>query len=97
MKGVTDRSLIVVFFPKDPGKYLFALEDEKEEKMETKAAEKRAPQSQTVQTQPIAQTIQAPPQTENSYDAMSLTLTGISSELGNYLSNPYELQYGLYD
>ena len=28
---------------------------------------------------------------------MSLTLTGISPELGNYLSNPYELQYGLYD
>ena len=97
MKGVAGRTLIVVFFPKYPGKYLFALEDEKEEKTETKTERESAPQSQMLSLPQTQQQAVVMPQTENAYDAMSLTLSGISSELGNYLSNPYELQYGLYD
>ena len=100
MKGVDDRSLIVLFFPKYPGKYLFALEDIAEEKKEesVKKPETVTPsQSVNLQTQPSVPSVQTQPQSENSYDAMSLTLSGISSELGNYLSNPYELQYSLYD
>ena len=100
MKGVSDRSLTVLFFPGYPGKYLFTLED-------VKAGEEANSQKQTDASKPVqsAESLvapqqtpaAAPKQTENSYDAMRLNLSGISQELGNYLANPYELQYGLYD
>ena len=100
MKGIENRKLVILFFPGYPGKYLFALENTVEEKKEeTKKQTERPVSSQNVNvpSQQIPQTAPSQPQMENEYDAMNLKLTGISSELGNYLSNPYELQYGLYD
>lgn len=98
--GVKNKRIVVLFFPKYPGKYLFALEDvPKEEKQEKKAApsqtEKPAQTTVTIPQQTAVPTSQT--QSEDTYDAMKLKLTGVSSELGNYLANPYELQYGLYD
>ena len=98
LKGVSDRRLSVLFFPKFPGKYLFTLETVTKEK-EASGTENRsqAPVSSPVQTQAPAavQTPQA--ETQSSYDAMRLKVKSIPGELSNYLSNPYELQYSLYD
>ena len=99
LKGVSDRRLSVLFFPKFPGKYLFMLEMVTKEKTAS-GTENR---SQTPVSDPVQTHTQAPaaaqPQaeTQSAYDAMRLKVKGIPGELSNYLSNPYELQYSLYD
>ena len=101
LKGEENYHLVVLFYPDFPGKYLFALEKvEKEKEPETvKQTEKqRQPERPVIiQTQPSQVQAPAEAETQSSYDAMSLTLTGLSGELANYVSNTYELQYGLYD
>lgn len=100
LKGVSDRRLSVLFFPKFPGKYLFTLEMVTKEKTAS-GTENR---SQTTVSVPVQAQTQAPtaaqtPQaeTQSAYDAMRLKVKSIPGELSNYLSNPYELQYSLYD
>ena len=102
LKNVSDRKLVVLFFPAFPGKYLFALETvQKEKKAETAPKEtERKTEIVTTAAQPAVVQNQQPQtkqETEAEYDAMRLSLKNMSSELSNYLSNPYEMQYGLYD
>ena len=104
LKGVDNRRLVVLFYPRYPGKYLFTLEetsgDETKDTEKKDAAPAATTQSAPIVTAPNYQTQQSQSsqeQTEPAYDAMRLKLSGISSELGNYLVNSYELQYGLYD
>ena len=80
LKGVSDRNLVVLFFPKYPGKYLFALETvKKEESTGSKESESKTQvqtqtqaQTQTPVSQPAASqtpAAQSTPQTEPAYDA----------------------------
>ena len=105
LEGISDRKLIVIFFPAYPGKYLFALENMPKEN-ETKGRTEtqvtaRASAAQTreaaqPQTQSVAVQVSST-DTESAYDAMSLTVKDLPSEVSNYLANAYELQYELYD
>ena len=52
---------------------------------------------ETVQTAPALQNQPPSVEAENTYDAANLEVRAISRQLYNYLKNPYELQYGLYD
>lgn len=96
LNGITDRKLIVLFFPKYPGKYLFALETVEKKENPTRQTQAET-QAATTQQVPAADTSAAASQPKNDYDAMNLTVKKIPGELANYLSNPYELQYALYD
>lgn len=101
LKGVSDRKLIAVFFPKYPGKYLFMLESvsEKEKEAVPSAETERRTQPQVTQTVPAVSAAPAASQeeSESDYDAMRLSVSGLNDELSNYMANTYELQYGLYD
>ena len=105
LKGIKDRKLIVLFFPRYPGKYLFVLETVKEKQAQETEKTKNVVQTQpadpiqTAPVQSIAQTASAVnnSQTEPAYDAMRLNVKKMPDELSNYLANSYELQYSLYD
>ena len=93
--GIKDQKLIALFFPKFPGRYLFALENVKMEETKTAAAqtESRAQEAQEIRIE-VPDTAE---ETQKPYDAMRLKVKGLNGEVSNYLSNPYELQYSLYD
>ena len=111
LSGVSGQKLLVVFYPKYPGKYLFMLMKQEVKTVEkTKETDKPSQTetrgnsqgtqilSQQIITAPQIQTqTQAQSQTEPEYDASRLSLNGMSGELGNYLVNSVELQYELYD
>ena len=103
LSGTDAYRLIALFFPEYPGKYLFALEDVKT--VETRGS---APAQTERKTTPVpASAVQVPvpaaraqSETEESadaYNAMDLSIDALPQELSNYLANPYELQYSLYD
>ena len=97
LKGISDRKLVSVFFPKYPGRYLFMLQSVSNKEKETERQTTASPRPQ-VQAQPLPSApISSQEETQSAYDAMRLSVKGLSGELSNYLSNPYELQYSLYD
>ena len=105
--GIKDRKLVVVFYPKYPGQYLFCLVKDVQEKEKTNTGNAQnntqtqtqsQPQAPALQVQPqttVSQNIQ--PETQSEYDAMRLSVQDVSGELSNYLANTYDLQYSLYD
>ena len=98
LDGISDRKLIVIYFPVYPGKYLFALENvQKEKETERPRETERTP---APETQAPVQPVPSPSSQESTaggYDAMSLSVKGLPSEVANYMANTYELQYELYD
>lgn len=92
LTGERDMQLIAFFFPKLQGQYLFAIIEK--EKMDEQTGE--------MQVQNIYVEAPLPVQTEKekkeqTYDASTLTISGIPEKLLNYLDNRYEFQYSLYD
>lgn len=90
--GEADVQLLVFFFPKMQGQYLFAITekgkiDERVEEMQVQNIYVEAPLP--VQTEKEKK--------EQIYDASTLTISGISEKLLNYLDNRYEFRYSLYD
>ena len=97
LNGIDDKTLVVLLYPEYPGRFQYLLIDQ--EKENTNARENGSREENTgisgavtnVQNQPASS---APVDT---YDASSLEVRAIPAKLYNYLKNPYELQYGLYD
>ncbi|MCD8012530.1 MAG: hypothetical protein LUG99_05055 [Lachnospiraceae bacterium] len=98
----SENRLTVIMYPDYPGQYILLIEDVKESAEESYIEEE--PERQTAseadeQTQDVieVQSGQSSSETERSYDATTLSVTGIPTTLLNYLANHYELQYTLYD
>ena len=105
LSGIEDKKLLVLFYPDYEGRYIFSLMDADEAEEEETVQTETQHQSETQVTQQNVQPVQtapvqvtAPePETQAEYDAMRLTVTGLDTELSNYMANTYELQYELYD
>mgnify|MGYP006067917891 CR=1 FL=1 len=95
----TQEKLLILFYPDFPGQFIFLLQ---KEKTDTKVPLEEPAQAAQVPSQPQAQpesTTVRLPETEvpPPYNAASLTIRSIPKPLQNYLKNPYELQYSLYN
>ncbi|MCD8013231.1 MAG: hypothetical protein LUG99_08665 [Lachnospiraceae bacterium] len=98
----SENRLTVIMYPDYPGQYILLIEDAKEPAEESDAEEEsdsRTESEADEQTQDVieVQSGQSSAETERSYDATTLSVTGIPTTLLNYLANRYELQYTLYD
>lgn len=89
IKGMDSKNLIVLFYPQYPGRYQFLLVD-KDAIMEASLPDQG-------QTAPALQNQPLSVEAENTYDAANLEVRAVPKQLYNYLKNPYELQYDLYD
>ena len=97
IKGMDSKNLIVLFYPQYPGRYQFLLVD-KDAIMEASMPNQgQTGNRETVQTAPALQNQPLSVEAENTYDAANLEVRAVPKQLYNYLKNPYELQYGLYD
>lgn len=100
LPGHDDLYLIVLIYPKFPGRYVLSLLDTRglgEQSSGTaRVGETAVPSS----SGNMEQSSQAPtaviPET-TAYDATALSVLSVPSTLVNYLDNRYELQYTLYD
>lgn len=95
-----------ILFPSLPGKYIFMVEEEKQEvqpeTLTTETSSAAEAQTVPVQTQALVQSETQAVQTrqedeEDGYDATKLTISSVPSELLNYLDNCFVFQYSLYD
>lgn len=101
MENSEDR-LTVIMYPDYPGQYILLLGETQETAEESDRVEEAETQNESEadeQTQDAIeiQSGQGTSETERSYDATTLSVTGIPTTLLNYLANRYELQYTLYD
>ena len=98
LNGAEGKGLITIFYPEFPGRYLFILTQRETEKQEA-IRETNPPQDvvTAAQTESPPVILAPPVQTEPAYDASRLLITGMDGELVNYMANPLQLQYGLYD
>ncbi|MCD7956782.1 MAG: hypothetical protein LUG93_13760 [Lachnospiraceae bacterium] len=97
-----ENSLIVIIYPDYPGQYILMLQDLQEyAEGRNEDAESMTQTESTTDEQAQdaveVQSGQTLAETERSYDATTLSVTGIPVTLANYLSNRYEMQYTLYD
>ena len=97
IKGMDTKNLIVLFYPQYPGRYQFLLVDKEVIKEASLPDQGQTGNRETVQTAPALQNQPPSVEAENTYDAANLEVRAIPRQLYNYLKNPYELQYGLYD
>ena len=95
-----------ILFPSLPGKYIFMVEEEKQEvqpeTLTTETSSASEAQTVPVQTQALVQSETQAVQTrqedeEDGYDATKLSISSVPSELLNYLDNRFVFQYSLYD
>ncbi|MCC8047247.1 MAG: hypothetical protein LIP12_17460 [Clostridiales bacterium] len=97
-----ENSLIVIMYPDYPGQYILMLQDLQEYTEGTNEDTESMTQTESTADEQAQDAVeiqsgQTFAQTERSYDATTLSVTGIPATLANYLSNRYELQYTLYD
>ena len=97
IKGMDTKNLIVLFYPQYPGRYQFLLVDKEVIKEASLPDQGQTGNRETVQTAPALQNQPPSVEAENTYDAANLEVRAVPRQLYNYLKNPYELQYGLYD
>ena len=97
IKGMDTKNLIVLFYPQYPGRYQFLLVDKEVIKEASLPDQGQTGNRETVQTAPALQNQPPSVEAENTYDVANLEVRAIPRQLYNYLKNPYELQYGLYD
>ena len=97
IKGMDTKNLIVLFYPQYPGRYQFLLVDKEVIKEASLPDQGQTGNRETVQTAPALQNQPLSVEAENTYDAANLEVRAVPKQLYNYLKNPYELQYGLYD
>ena len=97
IKGMDTKNLIVLFYPQYPGRYQFLLVDKEVIREASLPDQGQTGNRETVQTAPALQNQPPSVEAENTYDAANLEVRAIPRQLYNYLKNPYELQYGLYD
>lgn len=97
LDGYEDKKLCVILYASYPGEYILTLLDVPESIRKTEAEQDHtASMGQMPQAQ--GETPQtALEETQDSYNAASLDVTGIPQKLHNYLTNEYEMQYSLYD
>ncbi|MCD7819798.1 MAG: hypothetical protein LUH07_12240, partial [Lachnospiraceae bacterium] len=98
----SEKQLTVIMYPDYPGRYILLIEEAQETEEESDAEEESEMQNESEadeQTQDAIeiQSGQSSSETERSYDATTLSVTGIPTTLLNYIANRYELQYTLYD
>ncbi|MCD7885883.1 MAG: hypothetical protein LUI87_19675, partial [Lachnospiraceae bacterium] len=101
MDNSEDR-LTVIMYPDYPGQYILLLEETRETAEEFDRVEEAETQNESEADEQAQDAIeiqsgQGSSETERSYDATTLSVTGIPTTLLNYLANRYELQYTLYD
>jgi len=101
MDNSEDR-LTVIMYPDYPGQYILLLEEtqetaEKSDRVEEAETQNESEADEETQEAIEIQSGQSSSETERSYDATTLSVTGIPTTLLNYLANRYELQYTLYD
>ncbi|MCD8103808.1 MAG: hypothetical protein LUF35_02105 [Lachnospiraceae bacterium] len=97
-----ENSLIVIMYPDYPGQYILILQDLQEYAEGTNEDTESMTQTESTADEQARDAVevqsgQTLAETERSYDATTLSVTGIPATLANYLSNRYELQYTLYD
>lgn len=97
IKGLDTKNLIVLFYPQYPGRYQFLLVDKEVIKGASQPNQGQTGNRETVQTAPALQNQPLSVEAENTYDAANLEVRAVPRQLYNYLKNPYELQYVLYD
>ena len=97
IKGMDSKNLIVLFYPQYPGRYQFLLVDKEVIREASLPDQGQTGNRETVQTAPALQNQPPSVEAENTYDAANLEVRAVPRQLYNYLKNPYELQYGLYD
>ena len=97
IKGMDTKNLIVLFYPQYPGRYQFLLVDKEVIREASLPDQGQTGNRETVQTAPALQNQPPSVEAENTYDAANLEVKAVPKQLYNYLKNPYELQYGLYD
>ncbi|MCD7957408.1 MAG: hypothetical protein LUG93_17015 [Lachnospiraceae bacterium] len=98
----SENRLTVIMYPDYPGQYILLIEDAKEPAEESDTEEESERQTESAGDEQAQDAIevqsgQSSAETERSYDATTLSVTGIPMTLLNYLANRYELQYTLYD
>ncbi|MCD8396213.1 MAG: hypothetical protein LUD12_03335 [Lachnospiraceae bacterium] len=98
----SEKQLTVIMYSDYPGQYILLLEDTQEVAEESEAVEESETQNESEADEQAQEAIeiqsgQGSSETERSYDATTLSVTGIPTTLLNYLANRYELQYTLYD
>ncbi|MCD7957057.1 MAG: hypothetical protein LUG93_15175 [Lachnospiraceae bacterium] len=98
----SEKQLTVIMYPDYPGQYILLIEEAQETEEESYTEEESEMQNESEadeQAQDVIeiQSGQSSSETERSYDATTLSVTGIPTTLLNYLANRYELQYTLYD
>ncbi len=98
----SENQLIVIMYPDYPGQYILLLEEtqetaEKSDRVEEAETQNESEADEETQEAIEIQSGQGSSETERSYDATTLSVTGIPTTLLNYLANRYELQYTLYD
>ncbi|MCD7744138.1 MAG: hypothetical protein LUI13_02400 [Lachnospiraceae bacterium] len=98
----SENQIIIIMYPDYPGQYILLLEETQETAEESDIVEEAERQNESEADEQKQDAIeiqsgQGSSETERSYDATTLSVTGIPTTLLNYLANRYELQYTLYD
>lgn len=100
MSGVVDKELLVLVYPSFEGCYSFILQKiekkDAEENMDWQTGANLAV-SPVTETPFVEKETVIQPQTERSYDASRLNVNALPKVLLNYIDNPYELKFHLYD